>query len=265
MSVTTAAPQSDVPGLVYLALGDSNVYAAPDDCGRCTSYPHLVRDGLVARMGGPVTLIDASQHNRLTAAGLLAELTSDNWRDDPYNPVRTELLPRAAVAGADVITLTVSANSIPWYQDPDTCGAVYDAACVTAIQKLFAVALDGALTQIAALREGRPTAVRVTTFYNDLLVGPEYSPQKFFTAAQIAQGPTTAKAFLDTWNGAICSIATAHGAVCIDLYRELNGPNGDAALPSGYFSPDAGDLGQAGQDRIAALMDATGWAPLEVG
>jgi hypothetical protein len=63
---------------VYVALGDSNVYGAPNDCGHCTSYPLLVKRRIAATTGVAVTLINGSQHNKLTSAMLLHEIDSDD-------------------------------------------------------------------------------------------------------------------------------------------------------------------------------------------
>ena len=66
---------------------------------------------------------------------------------------------------------------------------------------------------------------------------------------------------LAAFNAMICEVAEANGAVCVDLVPAFNGPDGTA---------DAGDLlvddhihpSKAGQELIAATVDATGYAPL---
>lgn len=261
----SASPLPDPPpaDITYLALGDSNVYGAPADCGGCTTYPYLVRDQLARRTGKTVALLDGSQHNRLTAVGLVNELRTGSWQDsDPSLPVRiTGRTPRQAVAAADLITITVSANSIPWYQPLDTCGTHYDKACLKDVQQPFATALDRALSEIAKIRAGKKTTVLVTTFYNDLLTGSDYDPSAFFTAEQVARGPGQAREFLDTWNDAICSVSRRHGARCADTYHSINGPTGRRPLPAGFFTPEAGDLNQGGQIAFAATIMKIGLAP----
>jgi hypothetical protein len=260
----TPAPTVPAADIVYLALGDSNVYGSPAECGTpCVTYPHLVADRITAETGKSVALLDGSQHNRLTAPVLLDEIRKDAWRPLLDYPVRTGgVTPRAAIAAADVITITLAANQIPWYQDPDSCGMVYDDACIASVEKPYIAAVDAILAEIEAIRAGRPTAVRITTFYNDLLKGPGYDPAWFEDAVTIAQAKKTARTFLDRWNADVCSTAAKHGAVCVDLYRAVNGPKGDQPLPAGWFSKDFGDLNQGGHTQVAEEIAKVGFEPL---
>lgn len=249
---------------MYLALGDSNVYGSPAECGTpCVTYPHLLADRITADTGKSVTLLDGSQHNRLTAPMLLQEIRADDWGDVPGYPVRTGGIgPRAAIAAADIITITAAANQIPWYQDPDSCGNLYDDACIEAVEQPYIADLDAILSEIVALREGKPTSVRITTFYNDLLAGPGYDPAWFEDAATIAEAKGTARTFLDRWNADVCAVATKHGAACVDLYHAVNGPDGDQPLPAGWFSKDFGDLNQGGHTRFAEEIALVGFEPV---
>jgi lysophospholipase L1-like esterase len=270
-AITTVAPSSAATrppsptpdaDIVYLALGDSNVYGFADDCGGCTTYPHLLADRIVHDTGRTVSLIDGSEHNSLTSHELLAEIRADAWGSAPGYPLRTGLSPRTAIAAANLITITLGANMIPWYQDDDPCGKVYEAACVAKVEQPFISDLDGILSEIDAIRGSRPTAVRVTTFHNDLIAGPAYDPAVFFDDVRIAQALTSARSFLDRWAGDTCATATAHGAMCIDIYRLLAGPKGDQPLPAGWYRKDHGDLNQAGQDFYAKHIADAGLAPL---
>ncbi len=250
--------------IVYLALGDSNVYGFSDDCGACTTYPHLLVDRIQHDTERTVTLIDGSEHNRLTSQELLAEIRADAWGTADGYSLRTGLSPRAAIVAADLITITLGANMIPWYQDDDPCGKVYDAACIANVEQPFIRDLDGILGEIDVIRGSRPTAVRVTTFHNDLIAGPTYDPAVFFDGARIAQALASARTFLVRWAEDTCATAAAHGAMCIDIYRLLAGPKGDQPLPSGWYTEDHGDMNQAGQDFYAKQIADAGLAPLDV-
>ena len=262
----TPTPEPTIPpaDLVYLAMGDSNVYGSPADCGTpCVTYPHLLADRITADTGKSVTLLDGSQHNRLTAPALLGEIQGDYWGNLPGYPVRTGGIgPRAAIAAADIITITLAANQIPWYQNPDSCGKVYDAKCIAAIEQPYIADIDAILGEINTSRAGRPTAVRITTFYNDLLKGPGYDPTWFYDAPTIKQATLTARTFLDRWNADLCSTAEKHDAVCVDLYHSVNGPKVDKPLPAGWYSKDFGDLNQGGHTQFAEEIAKVGFKPL---
>jgi hypothetical protein len=196
---------------------------------------------------------------------LAKEIRFDQWGNNPeplHDPTDS---PRAAIADADLITITVSANDIPWYQSPDTCGYHYDDACIAQVEKPFIAAVDEVLASIDEIRGEKPTAVRLTTFYNDLIAGPGYDPAQFFPAEAIAQAQTSAHTFLDTWNADLCATAEAHGDLCVDVYHEIQGPDALDAIPGEWFTQEFGDLNQDGQDDFARLILEAGVAPLDQG
>jgi len=151
---------------------------------------------------------------------------------------------------------------MPWAADTDPCGAVYDTACIERVEQPFITDLGAILSEIQAIRAGKPTAVRVTTQYNDLLAGPDYDPN--WPKVAIAQASRTARTFLDRWNKDLCATAEQHGASCVDIYHAINGPKGDKPLPSGWFTERYGDLNQGGQDYFADAIAKAGYAPLTV-
>lgn len=262
VSPVTEPSASAAPAWTYLALGDSNVYGPPEACGYCRTYPSLLADRIEAELGVEVTLIDGSQYNKLTSRKLLAEITSDTWGGPDEAPHDAALSPRAAIAAADLITITVAANEVAWYLDPDPCAGVFDAACIERTVTPYGENLDAVLAEIAAIRGDRPTAVRVTTFYNDLLTGPGYDPLWFFPAETVAQALPEGKAYVEALNASIHAAAAAHGAAVVDIYRAANGPDGLEAIPPGFFVPTYGDLNQSAQDLYAAEIFKAGFAPL---
>lgn len=251
----------------YLAMGDSNVYGPPENCGSCTTYPILLRTKIPAATGVPLRLLDASQWNKLTAAALLDEIRSDDWGGSSgANPLSrlpsARPNPRTAIAQADIITIQVGFNDLPWLASFDSCKQVYDRACRAAIIPDFITAIDGILTEVDELRDGRDTAVRVATVFNDVITGG-YDNSTFYEPAVLAQGRTGVRAFVSEMNRKICTVAARHQARCLDLGRLFNGSRGLRPMAVGTFSPEFGDLNQLGQDLIAKELLRLGWSPLE--
>jgi hypothetical protein len=118
VATATEPSPSDPSGWTYLALGGSNVYGPTENCGSCRTYPHLLAEHITDELGVPVRLIDGSQWNRLTAQRLLEEIQQDSWGEGWEQPRDPSLSPRSAIAAADVITITVAGNDLPWSQDP---------------------------------------------------------------------------------------------------------------------------------------------------
>jgi hypothetical protein len=255
-----SARPSAKPDFTYLALGDSNVYGNPDDCGSCTPYPSLVAKQLAASSGKTIALFNGAQHNRLTAGALLDEINQDLWGAIPADAKTPS--PKGAIAAADIITITLNDNSIPWTQDENICNNDYGAKCIGLAEKPYIKDLDGVLTEIASLRAGKPTAIRVTTEYNFLIPGKVYFPDWPVSAIKQAKG--NVRLFLDQWNKDVCATAKKHGAVCVDIYHAINGAKGLMPLPDGWFSPMYGDLNQGGHDFIAKELLKQGWAPLQL-
>lgn len=258
------APSASAAGWTSLALGDSNVYAPAEACGSCTGYPHVLAGRITDELGIPVRLIDGSQWNKLTMGTLAAEIDRDSWGEGWEQPHDNGLSPRAAIAAADLITITVAANDLPYAADPDRCGAVYDQACIDKLVPAYRTNLAHVLAEIAEIRAGRPTAILVTTLYNDTIAGPGYDPTWYYAPAWLETSRPGAAAFIDALNAAIVEAAGAAGATVIDMHAVANGPDGTRAVPEGWFSKDFGDLNQAGQDAFAAEMLRVGFAPLAV-
>lgn len=257
------APSADLAGWTYLALGDSNVYGPAEACGSCTSYPHLLTERIATELGIPVRLIDGSQWNRLSSGRLLEEIIDDTWGEAYETPRDPSMSPREAIAAADLITITVAANEQPWFQDPDPCAGVYDEACIDTVVQPYRENLEGILAEIQEIRAGRPTAVRVTTLYNDLIAGPGYDPSWYYSAEFLAASTTAATALLELLNTAMREAAQANGAVIVDMHGVANGADGSSAIPAGWFSKDYGDLNQAGQEAFAAEIMRMGFTPLD--
>lgn len=255
-----AAQPTAAPDLTYLALGDSTVFGAPDLCNNCITYPYILRGKLAAQFGKSVRLWDGSQANDPTFVTLAAEIDNDAW----IAPTAGQNIPSpaAAIAGADIITISLNDNSIPFSLTPDPCGYHYDAACIAKTEVPFIHNVKTVLTQIRKLRAGKPVSIRLTTQYNFLIPGTNYEPD--YPAKAVAQARTSAKTFLDRWNGDLCTVARQNGALCVDTYHGINGKDGLSALPPGWLSSDYPSLNQAGQKYIASEMMYLGWDPLKL-
>jgi lysophospholipase L1-like esterase len=251
----------------YLALGDSNVYGAPGDCGHCTTYPYLVKKAITAKTGARIALINGSQHNKLTSSMLLSEIEADDWGSSPGSQPRssrTGLTPRTAIAQSDLITITVGNNNLPWLADTDSCQGVYNRICRNRIGDAYASDLNGVLTQIEKLRAGKPTAVRLTTIYNDVVQGGYTAVTTFYKPPVLKQALTGIRSLIQAMNTRICQLAAKHHALCVDDYHIFNGPHGTAPMPPGSFTAKYGDLNQLGQNKIAAAIIKLGWDPLKI-
>lgn len=263
---TSGSGTDEVHSWTYLAMGDSNVYGPEEYCGGCTGYPLLLADKIPAATGTPVHLLNASQWNKLTAAKLLDEILANDWGGssgaDPWSRLPgAQPAPRPAIAQADIITIQVGFNDLPWLAWEDVCEQVYDRACRERVIPEYLRNLDAILTQVDELRAGQPTAVRVATVFNDVITGG-YDNSTFYDPAVLAQGLTSIRAFVREMSRKTCAIAAQHHAECLDLARLFNGPQGTRPVAVGVFTPEFGDMNQPGQDLIADELMRMGWAPL---
>jgi lysophospholipase L1-like esterase len=241
-------------------MGDSTVW--DHDCVDCThSYPHQLRDVLAAATGKKIGLIDATQQNSLTAPRLLQELEDDSWGD--FTQDRHAPSPRESVAQADIVTITLGANDVPWQQDEDpVCRGQWDTRkCFEQKAAPSLTALGKVIDLVHAIRGANPTAIRVTTFYNELIPSATYAPDR--PPEAIAKALTGARVFSDALNSGICSTAKSHGALCIDIYHAVNGPNGRKPLPANWFLWPGHPRGYDQTFTTNALVEA-GFAPLHL-
>ena len=73
--------------------------------------------------------------------------------------------------------------------------------------------LDKILTEIEKLRGGKPTAVRVTTDYNDVIGDPHTTPDSTATSIKV----------LEAFYSETCPVTDQHHDVCVNVYRSFNG------------------------------------------
>lgn len=255
-SPSPAAGSSPFDGLSLVVVGDSIPFNSPDDCPGCTGFVDQYAAALGSSTGRSVAVHNLSEHTGLQTAGLLSEL-----RDDPVR--------RDALAGADVIIVSIGHNDTPWNRADDPCDgnseikvatdfAGYPPGCATASADMLAADWASVFTEIAGLREGRPTVAIALNVYNDWLgwpVDPSW-------ASPVVVDATSS--VIDVWDAGICGAATASGFVCADIYRAFNGPDG--TTPAGpLLAGDYTHPSQAGNDLITKVLVDAGQAPVRLG
>ena len=260
-TVSTAPPVAATPsveasasadvGWQLVAIGDSIPFGQ-FDCGGCPAFPQLFGAWVETTTGIPVQVKNLSSHAGLTTPGLLERLTTSNTYTD-------------AIREAEIITVTIGHNDVPWGALDDGCdGAngffdgnadaswqVLVGPCLQPEVDRYRRNLDAVLIAVLATREGQPTVIRFTNQYADIPGDPCCPPE----ATEVS---TTIK---DAFNKAACEVATTHDIPCIDVYHAFNGPDG---------SEDAGELlaqdhthpSALGQQKIAELLEAAGLSPL---
>ena len=104
--VPTASPKAapSEPHLTYVALGDSLLFALPEDCDGCTSATVIYGQQIEAARGEPVEVHNLTMHNSLKSAGLRAFL--ENGAKIGRHPEDVF----EAVAAADIVSVTIGFN-----------------------------------------------------------------------------------------------------------------------------------------------------------
>lgn len=246
---TTLAPSvsqsaSSGSSLTLVALGDSIPFGGPT-CDGCRSFVNLFADAMTSHIG-----------TRVVARNLVVPGATS---DDLLDQVTTDQSVRPSIAAADVVTVTIGHNDTPWNRGDDACDGrleapdvrwnAYTASCVQTEANRFGRTLDSILSEITNLRGGKPTMLRITNDYNDVIG----------LAPAVADGPT--KLVLDAFTKQTCQVAEKHGAPCADVYHAFNGAHGTndagALLASDHTHPN-----QEGQQLIADLLVKLGYAPL---
>jgi lysophospholipase L1-like esterase len=197
--------------------------------------------------GKHVTVQNLSQHTGLTLPELLyLELGSFKQQ----------------LSAADVILVGIAHNSFELNADAP-CGrpainntpvwSVVNARCATKSAAKYQPMYQKLYAQIAAWRDGKPTILRTINRYNDWI--------GFADAHLTHAQDLKTKTMLDAWDKMLCSTATANGFACADIYHAFNGPAGTKPA-AGLLGPDYTHPSQRGNNTIASVLEALGYAPL---
>jgi len=236
-SAQSSAPSK--PTLHLVALGDSIPFGQ-HFCGNCATFGHLYAAHLRHSLRADVTAQNLSQDTEITSTDLRREMNSDTAM-------------RAAVAQADIVTVSVGHNDTPWNSFTDPCDgrgghlnadwASYRGKCVARTAADYGRNLASVLAAITVLRAGKPTLIMVTNDYDDIIGDPAVSTSADPAVAHV----------VDAFAGTTCRIAIAHRAVCIDTYHAFNGPTGrgdaTALLEGDHTHPN-----EAGHQLVAHLL-----------
>jgi lysophospholipase L1-like esterase len=219
--------------LSVVALGDS--VPGGDACS-CAPYPVLYGRLLARRTGDRVTVHNVGT-NGLDTAGLLTQL------DDPAVSV--------PVSGADVVLVTIGANDFGDDHDEVTEGTCVtsDGDCADDQLMSMRAGLSQVLARVSALRNGAPTTVLVTGYWNVFEDGD---------VATSAYGVTGVQASIDLTrrvNASIEMSSRAAGATYVDLFTpfQSRGTRITSLLADDGDHPDA-----AGHALIARVLLAVG-------
>jgi lysophospholipase L1-like esterase len=247
-AVTAGAASSSTRPVQFfnlVAIGDSLPYGQ-FDCGDCKTFVDLYAKSLQRHTTKTVSAFNLSEHTGINSTDLLREL-------------RTSSVVRTALRTADAITVTIGHNDTPWNRDDDACDGRADppkwksftAACARTTARVYERNLDAILGVVRSLRAGKPTILRVTNDYNDL-IGDPHVPASFYRPS---------KAFYELYTSGTCRLARKHGALCIDTYHAFNGRAGrqDAAP---FLAVDHTHPSARGHRLIARLLDRAGYRPL---
>ena len=250
-SPVQSASNSAPPTWTLVSLGDSIPYGAAY-CDDCKTYTDLFGAWVQKTSGHPVVVNNLSRHDDFTAARMADELPQS------LGPVES----------ADIVLLSIGFNDTPWNSVDDACDADHGyfdgnrhaswtallGPCLQTELRRYHDNLDKILTEIDRLRAGRPTAVRLVTQYSDFGGPPGH----------ICCPPIATKVAAQTkiaFNKVECEVARTHHAGCVDLLHPFNGPHG-TTWPGDLIGPDGTHPSAAGHQKIAALLEASGIAPL---
>ncbi|HUP82622.1 MAG TPA: SGNH/GDSL hydrolase family protein [Candidatus Limnocylindria bacterium] len=236
--------QSASPGVQTLhmvGLGDSYLSAQN---AKGQTFLDIYATALESSAGRPVevTLIASGD---MTTAKLKESLATDESVRD-------------SVANADIVVISVGGNdSDPFGIYPDgTCAPTQPPPeCLEAYSPTLAGNYEEILDSITALRDGQPTALRVTSM-DDPFVGWSEAPSDTFARdffAQVAEAQTEA----------VFALAQSHGAKTVDYLHAFNGADG-LSDPAQYLAADHSHPGELGIQAIADLLIEVGIAELGV-
>jgi lysophospholipase L1-like esterase len=224
----SAAPAAEAPPVqTVVGLGDS--VPAGSACG-CTDYVSL----LARQLGAKVTSTNLAVPGQ-TTSGLLDQLSSAQ--------VRT------ALAGADVVVVTIGANDVEG-TDPSDCDGDDGPTCYKDDLAALTGNLDRIATAVARLTTRPGARVLLTGYWNVFLDGA-------VARSQGASYVKIADAVTREVNSRISSAASAHGAVFVDLFTPFRGADGSkdctALLASDGDHPDAAGHVLIARTLLAAL------------
>jgi len=220
------------PGHAVLALGDSVPSGRACDC---KPFPETYASLLAGHTGGPVT-VDNLAVSGLDTADLITQLHTPEVED--------------AVRRSDVVLVTIGANDFRDHHDDVVDGRCEagNADCVSDELSSLHDHLTTVLDSVRALRQGQPTTVLTTGYWNVFEDG-DVARRAYGDAGLQASLRLTRRA-----NAVISSVSDAAGARYVDLFQPFEQSGRDV---TSLMAPDGDHPNAAGHELIArALLDA---------
>jgi predicted small lipoprotein YifL len=212
--IATETPPTSGPSWTYVAFGDSWPFGA--HCNSCRAFPALYADGLAATTDRRIDFINLTTNGGTSQDLLNSIVASEKIRGTDV---------REAVMSANIIVISTGANDLEPAFDSyaaGTCGGADQFDCFRKAAEGWRVSFDEILTEIDALRAGKPTAIRLVTHSNEFLADPGLI-DIFGPEFGLGGGVVITALHHDV----LCEVAAKHGATCVDLRPVLNGPTLD--------------------------------------
>ena len=251
-----ARPSAQRSPLRLTVLGDSN--ASPTSCLDCDVFGEQVAAELGATLARKVEVVNLSWELWNPVAAEVADISA---------LVRTDAATREALAGSDAVLLLASQNDLAHNRRDDACDVAPEyprvaweeltRACIDSTLRDYGRHLESLLDEIDRLRAGRPTMLRIVSAYNTA-IGDDVDPT--WNLPQAVEPTTYNVARMARLQ---CGAARRHGGLCADAWHALNGRDGRRSAQRFLNPADDTHLTQRGHDRIAELVTALGFAPLD--
>jgi lysophospholipase L1-like esterase len=229
----TPSAHGDDSSHVVLALGDS--VPSGYNCS-CDPFPQTYGT-LLARRTGTHVVVDDRAVGGLDTYGLLAQLRTPDTED--------------AVRRSDVILVEIGANDFGDHHDDVVSGTCQsgNSDCVSDELSSLRANLDAVIARIRTLRQGRPTTVLTSGYWNVFQDGD---------VARNAVGETGLQASLELTrraNAVIRSVSERDGVRYVDLYAPFEESGRDV---TSLMSDDGDHPNAAGHALIARTLLSTG-------
>jgi lysophospholipase L1-like esterase len=222
--VATAGPGR----LTVVGLGDS--VTAGSAC-ECTDFVSRYAARVPASAAGPARAVNLGEGGQ-TSAQLLSEISSGGSMAHQ-------------VASADVILLTIGANDlVPLLDTWSSSGC--PASCSSAAVQAVGRNISGIVDRARTLRDGRPTRILVTGYWNVFQDGDVAGADR--GAAYLRWSDDLTRRL----NTAVRSAAQGSGATSVDLYAPFKG-DGDRN-PTSLLAGDGDHPNSAGHELIATTL-----------
>jgi len=242
-SATSAVATATPDQLTLVAFGDS--WPNGGHCNGCEAFPARYADGLRQVTGLPVRFVDLTQ-------SLVPHTNRGETPESLLHDLLTNKQVQKSVADADVIMIATGPNdlddgSLDAYL-AGTCGGSDNADCFRALQAPWRASFDAILQRIHAIRQGRPTAIRLVPA-DDFFISDPFLIDQF----GMHFGRTIGAMIMEELATATCQAADAYGAVCVDARKIINGPG---------MNKPVDENSDASHQAVADALVASGLAEL---